>query len=171
VSVLTYLTSAAIRDGVRQLEGEIISRPGLFKTDGVNLTYAADVRIAEDLPEGPPDPFLEASYSDRVLRNVPIAGANRDLVYAEAGAAVTLARAGTGRFEITGFAKRKPGRRIRVAVNLETYVPGEPEDVGLSARPLTYGELGDPACGGGYGSIPYGAYGVFRAGVLVEVRW
>lgn len=171
MTVLTYLQSAAIRDSVRQLEGEILSRPGLYKTDGVRLAYAADVRIAEDLPEGEEDPVLDASYSDRVLRNIPIASGNRDLIFAEAGAAVMLARAGTGRFEITGFAKRKPGRRIRVPVDLSTFVPGAPADVGLSARPLTYGELGDPAFGGGYGSIPYGAYGVFRGGVLIAVRW
>lgn len=182
-SVLTYLQQAHIRDSVRTLEGEVMTRPMLHKTDGVNLTYACDVRVSTDDPRGEPwkkdvDPVLGERDFGRVLHSVPIAVGNRDLIYAEVGSAVTLARSSSGRFEVIGFSKRKPGTRKRVAVNLTPYDPasgsggsypiGTPADVGMSSRLLTFGELA--TLGGGYGVAPYGAYGIFIGGNLVEVR-
>lgn len=159
MSTLTYLQQAQIRDSVPTLEGEVASRPALFKTDGVALTYAADVRILSD------------EAAEQVLRNVPIAVGVRDVVYAEVGAAVSLARNGpTGRFEITGFSKRKPGTHTRIAVNLGTGAAGPAVDVAVTARPLTLGELGSPTFGAGFGTIPLGAYALFRGSTFLELR-
>lgn len=175
MSVLSYLTTAAIRDGIQTLEGEVLTRPALLKTDRVSLTYACDVRISTDNPQGEhwsegADPVLDPRYSERVLRTVPIASANKDLIYADVGAAVTLARSATGRFEVVGFAKRKPGKRTRVAVDLSALTAGAPEDVGIISRPLTLGELADPAFGAGFGTVPFGAYAIFRGATLIAVR-
>lgn len=165
MSILTYLTSAKIRDDVRTIEGEVLTRPALLATDGASLTFAADVKIA--------------GYDDP-LRSVPIAMGNRDLVYADAGQPVTLSRNPGGQWEIIGFAKRKPGRRVRVPVAIgwedeagppgwiTTITVGTPIDLTLSARVLTFGELA--TLGGGYGSVAYGTTAIFRAGVLLEIR-
>lgn len=151
-SILTYLQQAQIRDSVQTLEGEILSRPSLLKTDGTNVTWACDVRIP--------------GYDDP-LRLVPVAMNNRELLYADVGQAVTLARSLSGRFEVTGFSKRKPGRRVRIGVNLRTGQALPPEDTTLTARSLTYAEL---ELYGGYGVVPYGSYGMFRGGVLVGLN-
>ncbi len=155
MSVLTYLHEAAIRDKITQIEGEMITRPALIKSDGTNLTYAADVRIP--------------GYNDP-LRSVSIAAGNRELIYADAGAAVTLARNAAGRLEVVGFAKRKPGTRTRVAVDLATLVAGPQQDVGLRVYILTLGDLGDPKYGNGFGTVPLGAYAVFQGSTLLEVK-
>lgn len=157
MTTLAYLQSAEVRDSVESLDGEVTSRPALLRTDGAVLTYAADVRISGE------------GETEQVLRAVPIAVGVRDVVYAEVGAAVTLRRhGGTGRLEIVGFAKRKPGRHVRIAVNLDAGTAGAPTDVGLSVRLLAYDELA--TLGGGYGVVAYGTYGVFRGGTLVELR-
>ncbi|SRR6266536_1531952 len=164
-SILTYLTSAKIRDEVRTIEGEVLTRPALLATDGASLTWACDVKVA--------------GYDDP-LRTVPIAMGNRDLVYADAGQAVTLSRNPGGAWEIIGFAKRKPGRRVRVPVAIGwddsaggdlggnlTITTGTPVDLTLSARALTLGEL--MTLGGGFGVAPLGVTAIFRAGVLIEL--
>lgn len=153
MSTLANITNAEIRDSAPTIEGEILTRPLLLKTDGVNLTYAADVKIP--------------GYSDP-LRVVPIASAAGEVLYAETGAAVTLARTRGGKFEITGFAKRKPGRRVRIPVNVESALTGAPIDVGLSSRPLTFAELG--TIGGGWGAAPWGGVVISRGATVIEVR-
>lgn len=159
MSTLTYLQSAEVRDSVESLEGEVVSRPALLRTDGAVLTYATDVRISGE------------GETEEVLRAVPIAVGVRDVVYAEVGAAVTLRRhGGTGRLEIVGFAKRKPGRHVRIAVDLGSGAVGPPVDIGLTVRLLTLGELGDLAFGDGFGTIPLGAYAIFDGDVFVEWR-
>lgn len=155
VGGLFHFVESEIRDAVGTLEGEVVSRPVLVnRTDGSQLTYSVDVRI---------------SGYDQILSSVPLAMANKELIYAEAGCAVTLARNSTGKLEVTGFSKRKPGRRVRVAVDVAALLSGPPLDVTVTARPLTYEELG--TLGGGYGTVPYGAFGLFRGGSLVEVRY
>lgn len=168
MTTLTYLLEASVRDGQRTLEGKMLSRPRLAMTDGTNVTYAADV----DIGQTGYDP-VTAKQVVQPLRNVPIAQGVRELVYAEAGMAVTLTRSKSGRWEITGFAKRMPGKYVRVGVRPPAFCFGLPDyeldpddDVGLEARPLTYGEL---ATYGGYGTVPYGATGIFRGGVLIEI--
>lgn len=152
-NVVTYLQSAAIRDSIQSIEGKILTRPRLQKTDGTEITWSCDVRIT--------------GYDDPLL-NVPIAMANRELVYAEAGSAVELTRSLSGRFEITGFSKRMPGRRTRIGVDIDIGSTSTDPDTTLNARPLTYGEL---ATFGGYGNVPYGAYGIFRGTELIDLRY
>lgn len=153
MSILSYLQEAQIRDDIQSLEGEILTRPALLKTDGTLITWACDVKLP--------------GY-DEPLRVVPIAMNNRDLVYAcEVGQAVSLARSKTGRFEVTGLSKRKPGTRRTIAVDLSSGVAQNPTDVTLQSRVLNYGELMQF---GGYGLVPYGATALFRGGVLVSVQ-
>lgn len=152
MSILTYLTQAEIRKAADELDGKILTRPALLVTDGLSMIYAVDVDIGQENP----------------LRNVPIARANRDLLYAETGAAVRLRRTESGRYEVSGFSQEAPGTYIRIPVHLETFVLGPAVDVTLTGRPLTYGELA--TIGGGYGVCPYGAIGIFRGGILQEIR-
>lgn len=188
MSILTHLQDTNIRDSIQQLDGEVSSRPALFKTDGVNLTYAVDVRIPSEDPTGSswhwelagdnttwvcvlgPPGDGPTPGQDQILYNVPIAVGVRDVVYAEIGAAVTLRRNGTGRFEVIGFSKRKPGSHIRIAVNLDTGSAAPAQDVALRTRLLTLGELGSTAFGGGFGTLALGSYGVFRGTTLITVR-
>jgi len=158
MSMLTYLVEAEIRDNVRTLVGKTLSRPQLLLTDGVNLTYAVDVDIGE---------------KDRLL-NIPLAANNLELRYAEVGSAVTLTRSATGRWEVTGFAKRMPGTYTRVPVQVPEcgygiphYTIGTPFTLGWSIRAIPYGDFVEY---GGYGVIPYGAVAVYQGDDLREIR-
>ncbi len=168
MATLTYLLEASVRDGQKTIEGKMLSRPRLKLTDGTRVTYCADV----DIGQTGYDP-VSAKPVVQPLRNVPIAQGVRELVYAEAGMAVTLARSRSGRWEITGFAKRMPGTYKRVGVTppafcfgLPSYALDPDDDVGLSARALTYAEL---ATYGGYGIVPYGATAIFQGATLIEL--
>ncbi len=193
MTVLTYLTEASIRDNIQTMEGEVLTRPALLKTDGTALTWAADVKISTTdsrgvayytgpinarLPGGgsmplnlPPgltlDPVLNPAA--RTLHNVPVAPGNRSLAYADIGAAVTLTRTRFGRFEITGFSKTKPGNRTRYPVDISSAIVGPVQDLSITVRALTLGELSDPTYGAGFGYIPLGAYAKFIGTRLIEV--
>lgn len=104
---------------------------------------------------------------ESTLRNVSLARANVDLIYAEVGNPCRLRRTTNGRWEVVGFSKEMPGTYTRFAVNLADLSFGPVEDLSVDARPLTYAEL---ASFGGYGTVPYGAVGVFIGGVLQEIR-
>lgn len=104
---------------------------------------------------------------DSTLHNVTLARANADLIYAEVGNPCRLRRTTNGRWEVIGFSKEMPGTYTRFAVNLADLSFGPVEDLSVDARPLTYDEL---ASFGGYGTVPYGAIGVFIGGVLQEIR-
>lgn len=155
MSTLTYLLQAQIDDSIIELDGETLTRPALLVTDGIGITYACDVRIDD---------------YDEPLRNVPVAANNNALTYAEAGSAVRLRRDATGRWQVVGFSKNKPGTWIQIEVDLDTYAlggDGTAVAVGISAKPFTYGQL---ATFGIYGEIPYGAIGIFRGEELMEIR-
>jgi len=111
---------------------------------------------------------------DEVLRCVPVASNNREIIYAEEGKAVTLSRLGSGKWVITGLAKSKPSTRHFIYVTFEEDIYRISRRVlkGWYIRPLTYGELGT-LLGGGYGSLPYGVRGKFHAdGTFIEiVEW
>lgn len=166
---LTYLVRTEIDQSVTEIDGAILTRPTLLVTDGLSLTYGVDVDVGLKT--------IDPNTGDEVvtpLRNVPIAVNSKDVIYADAGSAVRLRRSASGRWEVIGFSKRRPGTYTRVAVTIPEpgfgplpYVVGAPTEVGLVARPLTYGEL---ATYGGYGVVPYGALGVFRNGILIELR-
>lgn len=188
--LLTYIVDAQIRDVTQLIYGVTVSRPTLAKTDGSALTYAVDVKISADDqngiafydpddPDDPnkkrprgnlPDPVIDRAHSERILRAVPIAVGNRDLIYAEAGSPVTMSRGAGGKFEVTGFSKKLPGRRVIIPVDLSTAMSGVPQDVGLSVHLLTLGDLADPRFGNGFGSVPFGAYALMQGNDVIEVR-
>lgn len=152
MSILTHLTQAEIRSAAKELDGKVLTRPSLLVSDGLAMVYAVDVDIGQKDP----------------LRNVPIARANRELLYAEVGAAVRLRRTESGRYEVAGFSQEQPGTYIRIPVTLSGFVLGPVENVSLTGRPLTYEEL--QTIGAGYGFCPYGAIGIFKGDVLQEIR-
>ena len=155
-NLLMSLVRAEVEAGVRTVEAEILTRPSLIKTDGDELTYACTVKI---------------TGHDNFLENVPIAVAASALEYSDVGAAVTLRKdTETGKFEIVGFSKKKPGRRVLIAVDVEAQTLGLVQDVSVTSRLLTLGELGDTLYGGGWGQTPLGATAIFRGETLIEVR-
>ena len=166
---LTYLVRTEIDQSIREIDGQILTRPALLVTDGLGLTYGCDVDVGLKT--------IDANTGDEVvtpLRNVPIAANSRDVIYSDAGTAVRLRRSETGRWEVVGLSKRRPGAYTRIPVTIPDpgfgplpYDLGTPLEVGLVARALTYDEL---ATFGGYGIVPYGATGIFRNGILIELR-
>jgi len=117
-------------------------------------TWACDVDIGEE----------------DVLRGVPIATNNKDILYADIGKPVALTKMSTsGRYAITGLAKKIYGTTHIIYVTFEEdigRITGE-ELTGFNIRPLTYEEL---YTYGGYGVVPYGCYGRFRAdGTLIAL--
>lgn len=167
--LLTYLMRAEIDHSVKEIDGATLTRPTLLVTDGLALTYGVDVDVGlKDIDTNTGDEVVTP------LRNVPIAVGNKDLIYADAGSAVRLRRSASGRWEVIGFSKRRPGTYIRIPVTIPSpgfepvpYTLGTVANVGLVARSLAYEEL---AVYGGYGVVPYGATGIFRDGVLIELR-
>lgn len=137
-----------------EINGKILTRPALLVTDGDSRTYCVDVDIGEN---GDAD----------TLKNVPLARANRDLLYADAGNVCRLRRTASGQWEVIGFSKEGPGTYTRFPVSLSDMSFGPIEDLSIQARPFTYEEL---ATYGVYGVMPYGATAVFKGGVLLEIR-
>lgn len=152
MSLLINLTQAQIDANKHELDGKILTRPALLITDGDALTYAVDVDIGQP---------------DKHLRNVPIARANRDLLYAEPGNPVRLRRTPDGRFEVVGFSQEMPGRFERFSVDLGTLAFGPVEDLTLTALAVPYGDLVNF---GGYGSAPYGLVALYRGSQLIDLR-
>jgi len=137
------------------LIGTIASPFYQFYADGGSWLWACDVDI------GTPE----------VLRNVPVASNNRELIYAEQGKSVALRRMNDGKWCIAGLAKtcRGLGHVIYVLFEDDLASIVRTDWTGKITRPLTYGELGT-LLGGGYGSIPYGTQGRFTpAGALIEI--
>jgi hypothetical protein len=141
------------------IEAEVLTPPALLSSGDEAAVWACDVKL---------------SASAEIVRAVPIATASSETIYAtiaaesgSSGSAVTVHRdPRTGRMEIVGFAKRKPGEYKWQDVNLDTAVGGAITDETLSSRYLTYAELDTY---GDYGTIPYDAVGVFRGSTLIEV--
>lgn len=145
------IANRAAADAKNECDGKALTRPALLITDGDGLTYAVDVDIGEKEP----------------LRNVPLARANVDLTYIDAGNPIRLRRTANGFWTVVGFSKELPGSYVRFPVSLTTFEFGVVEDLSLDARPLTYDELSTL---GTYGFTSYGAVGIFRGGVLQEIR-
>ena len=161
MSVLTYLVEAKIAPWIKELDGQILTRPALMVADGTGLTWGADVDIGQK--------HIDPNNGDEViapLRNVAIANGVRELVYADAGSAVRLRRSGSGRFEIVGFSKRRPGTYTRVSVTIPELCfpevdyyspPGSGPGVGSGGSPPDTGGgggFGGGGGGGGSGEIP-----------------
>ena len=120
-------------------------------------TWAADVDIGED----------------NVLRSVPIAPAaqNDVLRWGQAGTGVALQKIGQDKYTIMGVAPMKLSLNHVIYVDMTEYIGSvvRKELTGRVVRLLTYGELADY---GGYGAVPYGAYGHFNpAGELIELLY
>lgn len=151
MSGLNVLIDLGIAKRSDEIDGKVLSRPALLLTDGESLVYAVDVDIGE---------------AGKALKNVPLARANKDLMYADAGNPCRLRRTDAGRWEVIGFSKEMPGTYIRFAVSLADLSFGPIENLTLDTRPLTYAEI---VTYGGYGSLPYGALGIFKGGILQEI--
>lgn len=166
---LTYLVRGEIEQSEKEKDGTTLTRPTLLVTDGLELTYGVDVDVG--LKQ------IDNNIGEEVvtpLRNVPIAAANKDLIYADVGAAVRLRRSESGRWEVVGFSKRRVGSYTRVPVNIPEpgfdpipYTIGTPAIIGIRARAITYGDMAEA---GGYGTVPYGAIGYYRGDELIELR-
>ena len=162
---------AAIDAAIRELDGKTLTRPVLMVADvNSELTYCVDVDIGQKM--------LDRNSGDEVLailKNVAIASGDQSLLYAETGAAVRLRRTDSGRWEVSGFSKVLPGSYTRTPITIGEagadvipYELGETVDITNSSRLLTYDELA--TIGGGYGICPYGAIGIFRGPLLIEVH-
>lgn len=166
----TNIAQAVVDSATRELDGKTLTRPTLLVSD-VNavMLYAVDVDVGQTRV----DPYTGDEVS-AILKNVVIANGDHSVLYADIGAAVRVRKSSSGRWEVSGFSQRQPGTYVRLPILI-----GEPgalpievteypaTDVSLSTRQLTYGELVDF---GGYGLVPYGAYGVFRGDELLEIR-
>lgn len=168
MGTLTYLVDAVQRDGQLELDGKTLTRPTLSVTDGVNTTYACDVDIGITNQQGNDQSanLLNVGQIGSVLHDVAIAKGNSDVIYADVGSAVRLRRTASGRYEIIGFSKQMPGTYIRVPVDLGDFTFGPIEDLTLTSRPLTFGEL---ATFGGFGIVPLGAVALYRGSTLIRL--
>lgn len=175
MSTLTYLLDAKLKDDRQELDGRVISRPQLLVTDGVGVTYAVNVNIGVVSAAGtdqakniqnPNTGLLNQPWT--VLYNVPIARGNRDLIYADVGAAVRLRKTANGRFEVVGFSFEAPGTVTRVGVDIDEFTIGAVEDFTLTTRLLTLGELA--TMGYGFGITPFGAYATYVGNTLISIE-
>ena len=81
----------AIQDQKSEMKGNIASPFYQYQDTAGSWVWACDV----DLGGG----------EDNILRSVPVASNNRDVVYAEQGKGVSLSRMGSGKWAITGLSK------------------------------------------------------------------
>ena len=149
----------AIEDSRGQMVGNIAS-PFYEYYDGTgNWVWACDVDLGDE----------------EVLRCVPVASNNREIIYAEQGRSVTISRLNDGKWVINGLAKstKSTVHYIYLSFGEDTYQILRKELRGYYIRPLTYGELGTLVAPYGYGVLPYGIYGRFKAdGTFAEiVEW
>jgi len=181
--VLTDYTNASVRAGKNTLTGTIASKPALLLSDGIGLTYACDVQITQFNDTGRVDQYKydllgipgyhgfhlgDEETIGTILRNCAISRNSYDLVYADIGTPVEITRTQNGIWVITGFAEEQAGTYTLVPVNLGDLSIGIGQDVSVVARILTLGELKD--YGGGFGIIPFGAFGIFVGGVFQGVK-
>ncbi|MBM4286887.1 MAG: hypothetical protein FJ135_01845 [Deltaproteobacteria bacterium] len=146
----------AVEDKLSQKVGNIASPfYQLYDLDG-QWMWACDVDLGDE----------------EVLRCVPVASNNRELIYAEQGRSVTLSRLNNGKWVITGLAKslKSTVHYIYLSFTEDLYRVTQKLLKGYYIRPLTYGELGTLVPPYGYGVLPYGAQGKFKAdGTFVEI--
>jgi hypothetical protein len=144
-------------------------------TQVVNGTTVTTVKTTVTNPPAAPivttvvtkDATTSGQSGSVILRDVPVARNNRELVFADAGAAVTLTRTANGRYMVTGLSNELPGTYTVFTVDLGTFSFGPVVDLSLVGRPLTLGEL---ASLGSFGVTPLGATGLFKGGVLQEIN-
>jgi hypothetical protein len=149
----------AIADSQPQRVGNIASPfYELYDADG-SWVWACDVDLG----------------NEEVVRCVPVASNNREIIYAEQGRSVTLSRLNDGRWVINGLAKslKSTVHFIYLSFVDDMYQVLRKELRGYYLRPLTYGEIGTLVAPYGYGVLPYGIYGRFKPdGTLIDiVEW
>ena len=146
----------AIEDARGQQIGNIASPFYQYYDSAGQWVWACDVDLGDE----------------QVIRCVPVAANNRELIYAEQGRAVTLSRLNNGKWVITGLAKSRNStvHYIYMSFMDDTYTILGKSLRGFVIRPLTYGELGTLVAPPGYGTLPYGVQGKFKAdGAFVEI--
>jgi hypothetical protein len=151
MSIIRYI-NGEIYGARDEIDARVLTRPANTFSDGIGSTYCVDVTLG----------------TGELLRNVPIAAGAREISYAEAGNPCRLRRSNDGRWEVIGFSKRAPGSYFRVLVDLADLTITATQNLGISARPLTYLELS--TLGPAFGSTPWGATGIFRGPTLLEIR-
>ena len=115
------------------------------------------------------DAATTADNQSTILRDVPIARNNRELVFADAGAAVTPRRSANGRYRDHQDSRMSSPARtpfLRSTSEISHSVRSSISPT-LAARPLTLGELA--TFSGSFGVTPPGAIGLFKGGVLQEI--
>ncbi len=134
----------AIEQADGDMVGTIASDFYQLAGDDHNWMYACDVDIGQ--PE--------------VLRKVPVATNNRELVYAQIGKAVSLRRMGASGWCIVGLAKtcRGLGHLMYVSFDEDIATVMDTTWYGYRTRLLTLGELDTY---GDFGKVPFGAMGRF----------
>lgn len=130
--------------------------PGLTAIDGLSNWVIGEWIVSDGTK------WLKLTSLNETLRNVPLARANADLMYADVGNPVRLRRSVSGQYEVVGFSKEMPGTYTRLPVDIDDFSFGLVEDLTVQARPLTYDELGTY----GYGIVPYGGIAYFKGGLL-----
>ena len=137
-----------------ELFGTIVSPFYEYVDTSGEYTYACDVDIGED----------------EVLRNVPVATSNRDIIYSQEGMPVSLKKMGPTKYAIVGLSKKVHGNThiIRMSFTDSFGTIVSQTNSGYVYRKLTYGEIG--SLFGGYGTLAYGARGKFDYdGNLIEL--
>jgi hypothetical protein len=177
--VLTDLTNALIIKNHNYLMGTIASAPALILSDGANLTYCCDVNVSNYDSSGRVNQYkreilgipgswgyqtADSTTYGTILRNVPLATNNNNLIYADIGTAVIVQRSQSGQWQVTGFAEEQAGTYTMTPVDLGTMTIGPTQDFTVSTRLLTLSELA--IYGGGFGVIPLGASARFIGGVF-----
>jgi hypothetical protein len=149
------IIDTAIAQSQGQLIGTIASPFYEQYADGDSSVWACDVDIGQE----------------EVLQGVPVASSNREIIYAEIGKSVILARMNNNTWCISGLSKVLMGQEHVIYMTFA-------DDLGSIAREswsgsitriLTLGELGDlgPA---NFGALPLGAHGRFAPdGTLMAI--
>lgn len=152
MSVRKVVELASVQSG--DLVGRIASDFYQIEDPTGQWTYACDVDIGQDTG-------IDDEDDDGILKNVPVAYNNKDILYADVGKPVALKRVGTGGYEIIGLAKHCIGATHIQYVDLTDQFGAvvSEETKGIVVRMLRYEELSIYAS---YGVLPYGVFGRFN---------
>lgn len=156
---LREIVDRAIAENKFSITGKVISEFFEYSDANGNWCWGANVHIGDG----------------KVLKNVPVASNNRDVIYSQQNKGVVLNRMSDNRWAISGISKVVTDNTHYTYVEFKDdifSIVGE-EMKGVVVRPMTYGELGNTVEPYGYGVLPYGIQGLFSPdGVLIElVEW
>ena len=194
--VLTDLAKAEVTRKAKRLYGQLLTRPAVLVSDGLNVVYACDVQVWQTdvsgniqqwilendpkndsndtyltgIPGQTPEQWqLDDSlpgHVDTTLRNVVISQSRNDLIFADVGSPVVVERNESGQWQITGFSIERPGTHILYPVDLDEMTIGTIIDLSIDTRLLTLAELGEMRP---FGALPFGASAIFQGGQLLRV--